>query len=145
MGSEFLNENDVDTNSLVKILESAYIEIDNIDEDKVSVFLDIFTIHISLNKEKKSINFLSLFELPENINIVMASEKINLFNCLLDFGIFCLELEDNTTYIVGKYAFSYKKGLIPFQFIDYLRVFDKKFTEGARAIHKNAEETIWKK
>lgn len=143
MGSEFLNENDVNTNSLVKILESAYIEIDNIDEDTISVVLDILAIHISLNEEKKSINFLSFFQLPENINIVMASEKINLFNRLLDFGKFCLEEEDNATYIVGRYAFSYKKGLIPFQFIDYLRVFDKNFTEGARAIHKKTEETIW--
>lgn len=142
MVSDFLNEPDVTINSLSQVLDSAYIEIDSVEDDTINIFLNIFLVQTSVNEDKKCIQFLSFFKLPESVSVAIASEKINVFNRNLDFGSFYFDKEDDINYIAGKYSFSYKKGLIPFQFVEYLRVFDKKFTEAARLIHKIQEDCL---
>ena len=44
MVPDFLNEPDVTINSLSQVLDSAYIEIDSVEDDTINIFLNIWKL-----------------------------------------------------------------------------------------------------
>lgn len=119
-----ITEDQVVPSELVKIFNSAFIDTSDIRQDKFTVQMDRIIVYVILEPEFKFIRY-SFHSRLNNISLEDASTITNKMNNEFRMLMFCsVEIEGNV-FILVSYTMSYKKGMIKYQLVDNIKLFEK--------------------
>jgi hypothetical protein len=125
-----LTESQVSASALAEVFSSAFMDVYDLDADSFRVKGDRIGVYVEVDKDKKFIKY-SFINKMNNINISAITQVMNKMNQEYYFLKFSLVPYDNNYFYTSHYYMSFKKGIINYQLVDNLKMFERVTYEAA--------------